>query len=438
LTHYELGHALYAKGDLAGAITSYRDALRIKPDYAEAHCNLGLALADKGHLDEAIAEYRKAIASRQVFPEAHFAHYNLGNLLSKKGRLDEAIAAYREAIRLQPGYVSAHYNLGLALADKGRQDEAIAEFREALNSKQPFSDAHFVHTVLGIALARKGCLDEAIAEFRKAIRLKKDYAVAHNYLGLALKAQGDLPEALACYKTALALDPKYTKAHYNLGLALYAQGDLAGAIASYKKAIALHPKFAVAHNSLAQAERMTALQGKLADFLQGKYKPRSSEEWLGLAEISQFKKLHRVAATLYADAFAADPKLAADLKAGHRYNAACLAALAAAGQGEDAAKLEANERTRLRQQTLDWLKADLVAWTKLAEEGSAKTRAAVQQTLEHWKQDPDLASVRGDAALAKLPADEQPGWRQLWADVEKTLARARQENPQPEKSTKKQ
>jgi hypothetical protein len=64
-------------------------------------------------------------------------------------------------------------------------------------------------------------------------------------------------------------------------------------------------------------------------------------------------------------------------------------------------------------------------------------RLACKRTLEHWQQDSDFASARGGTALAKLPADEQPGWRQLWADVEKTLAKLRQENNRKEKSSKK-
>jgi hypothetical protein len=39
-------------------------------------------------------------------------------------------------------------------------------------------------------------------------------------------------------------------------------------------------------------------------------------------------------------------------------------------------------------------------------------------------QAPDFAGVRS-AALAKLPEAELQAWRQLWADVAETLARAR-------------
>jgi hypothetical protein len=63
---------------------------------------------------------------------------------------------------------------------------------------------------------------------------------------------------------------------------------------------------------------------------------------------------------------AESPKLAADLKWQRRYNAACAAALAAAGKGEDAAKLDEKECDRWRKQALDWLKAELDAYTPLA------------------------------------------------------------------------
>ena len=142
-----------------------------------------------------------------------------------------------------------------------------------------------------------------------------------------------------------------------------------------------------------------------------------------MAEWCQIKKFHHTAAGLYAAAFAAEPKLADDLKAGHRYNAARHAALAAAGQGEDASKLD-KERTRLRKQALEWLRADLALHSKQLEAGKPADRSQPQSTLRHWQQDSDLASVRDTAALAKLPADERKACAQLWADVAALLKKS--------------
>jgi eukaryotic-like serine/threonine-protein kinase len=136
------------------------------------------------------------------------------------------------------------------------------------------------------------------------------------------------------------------------------------------------------------------------------------------------ERLYARAARLYTEGFAAEPELANDLRAGHRYNAACAAALAGCAQGQDAAKLDDAERARLRRQALDWLRADLTAWGRFLEKAPEKAGDTVERTLRHWHQDdPDLAGVRGDA-LAKLPEAERASWRQLWRDVEQTLGKA--------------
>src|SRR5262249_50361338 len=122
-------------------------------------------------------------------------------------------------------------------------------------------------------------------------------------------------------------------------------------------------------------------------------------------------------ALFYARAFAADPKLAADLRQQHRYNAACSAALAAVGQGEDARRLPDKVVLMLRRQAWRWLRADLEVYAKLAERDGPKTKEAVRQRLAHWQEDSDLASIRDKDALAKLPDDERKDWRQLWDEV---------------------
>jgi GGDEF domain-containing protein len=39
------------------------------------------------------------------------------------------------------------------------------------------------------------------------------------------------------------------------------------------------------------------------------------------------------------------------------------------------------------------------------------------KTLAHWQGDPDLAGVRDDAALERLPEEVRQAWRELWAEV---------------------
>ena len=89
-------------------MASYRRALEIKPDYAEAHSNLGNALQDLGQLDDAVASYRRALEIKPDFAEAH---NNLGNALKDLGQLDDAVASYRRALEIKPDYADAYSNL---------------------------------------------------------------------------------------------------------------------------------------------------------------------------------------------------------------------------------------------------------------------------------------------------------------------------------------
>ncbi len=110
----------------------------------------------------------------------------------------------------------------------------------------------------------------------------------------------------------------------------------------------------------------------------------------------------------------ADPKLGDDRRAGHRYNAACAAALAASGQAKDEPPPDATVGLKLRRQALGWLKAELLAWHKILESGPSKARPAIAQTLKQWKRDSDLAGIRDADALAKLPEAERKEWQALW------------------------
>jgi len=47
VSHYKRGRALREKGDSDGALAEFRQALRLDPSSADAHCELGFVLYDK-------------------------------------------------------------------------------------------------------------------------------------------------------------------------------------------------------------------------------------------------------------------------------------------------------------------------------------------------------------------------------------------------------
>ena len=80
------------------AMGHYEQALRIAPDYAEAHNNLAIALVQLGRVPEAIGHYEQALRIKPSFAEAH---YNLG---VARGGLSKVQAAMDKGItvKLEP------------------------------------------------------------------------------------------------------------------------------------------------------------------------------------------------------------------------------------------------------------------------------------------------------------------------------------------------
>jgi Tfp pilus assembly protein PilF len=92
--YFRGGLILAGEGRDAEAARSFRQALSIKPNWAEAHSLLGSALADTGNYKEAEAELRKAVTLKPDYAEG----WNfLGQFLKKQGKEREAQEAFRKA-----------------------------------------------------------------------------------------------------------------------------------------------------------------------------------------------------------------------------------------------------------------------------------------------------------------------------------------------------
>ncbi len=381
--NFELGNFLTLSSFSRSGLVTPRD-LGFDFDL-DATAELEAALAKPSMSGEAVGYYRAALAVR---PRTPAVHASLGFTLYILGRREEAIAEYRKAIELDPKYGPAHDNLCTALRDQGKLEEAATECRQAIEFNP--KDAH-AHINLSAVLADMGRRGEAVAEFRKANELDPNIPLPQDESALTLLQQGRFAEALRSMRRCLDLLPDN------------------------------HPQWRTAALHLRQCEQVLALDKKLAAILKGEVQPADAAEQLRLARLCVLKKHPATAIRFYADAFAAQPGLADDLATGRRYDAACAAALAAAGQGEDAPKSTDKERARLRRQALDWLRSDLALWSKQIAKGTPQQRAIAQQTLRYWQQDADLAGLRNAAALDKLPEAERADCRKLWNEVASLL-----------------
>lgn len=107
LAYFNYAVALSKAGDAAGALQALRAALRINPQFGQAHINLGRTLEDCGLTGQAVQQWRiYADATADVTPDKIsnrlLSLQHIGRVLEGTGHLEEAEAALWQAMELQP------------------------------------------------------------------------------------------------------------------------------------------------------------------------------------------------------------------------------------------------------------------------------------------------------------------------------------------------
>jgi hypothetical protein len=162
----------------------------------------------------------------------------------------------------------------------------------------------------------------------------------------------------------------------------------------------------------------------------GKAEPQGAAEQFALAELCLTYKHQPATAVRFYTAGLADAASPTDeLILAHRYNAACAAVLAAAGNGKEPGPLVESEKSRLRRQGLSWLHAELSRLQAQVKTSEPAVRLDLRKTLWHRQTDTNLAQVRGDEALILLPIEERAAWQQFWFDVDLLFHKARLTSP---------
>jgi tetratricopeptide (TPR) repeat protein len=128
----------FAAIDIGEQLRFYAEAIRLKPDSADAFNNRGVARSGKGDLDGALQDFTEAI---RLKPDSADAFNNRGVARRDKGDLDGALQDFTEAIRLKPDFAEAFHNRGNARSGKGDLDGAVQDFTESIRLKPDDAEA---------------------------------------------------------------------------------------------------------------------------------------------------------------------------------------------------------------------------------------------------------------------------------------------------------
>ncbi len=171
--HYNLGTAFLQKSQMDEAMAEFERALALKNE-AMTHNNIAFILVGRGQIDAAAEHYREAVRIR---PDLAEARVGLGLVLFRQGQTEDAIAAFEAAIRLRPDLVQAYDNLRVVAWTLATHPDAsirngarAVQLAEELNRVTGGTNSGVTRT-LAAAYAEAGRYADAVAATERAIQL---------------------------------------------------------------------------------------------------------------------------------------------------------------------------------------------------------------------------------------------------------------------------
>ncbi|MDB4975204.1 MAG: repeat protein [Myxococcaceae bacterium] len=148
--HYFKGKRYADDARLSDAITEFKKAVELDPDFAEARMELGQRLLAGANYDEALEQLK---AVDKLTPRLVEVQLALGDAYRSKGQWNEAKAAFDKALRMRSELPQAHYDLALLYMSSGatypgpdlltglaKAKDEFAQYRTQMGSKLPRDD----------------------------------------------------------------------------------------------------------------------------------------------------------------------------------------------------------------------------------------------------------------------------------------------------------
>ncbi len=221
---------------LLRAVHAFDQAIRLKPNHAEAHSARGDAYYRLEEHGKALADHDLAI---KLNPSLSRAFINRGNVKCDLGRHEEAICDYDRAIHLDSDSAEAFYERGLSKRRLGRNEDAIADYDHAIRIKPDYVMAYVNRGNSKLSLGR---FKSAIADYDKAIDIKPDYSLAYVNRGSARAALGQHKKAIADFDHSIRLQANIADTYLARGLAKAKLGRMQGALKDFTHALTLARK----------------------------------------------------------------------------------------------------------------------------------------------------------------------------------------------------
>jgi Tfp pilus assembly protein PilF len=282
--YYSLGVVQERLNEISNALSSYRQATLIVPDYEPAIFAYAVLLARSGKADQAV-EYLNGRAS--AMPKSAAVSAALGEVKSIQGDSAAAQRYAQEALKKNPDYAPAMLALARDHYRARRLDLALYTLRAILDGygpENPPRDKNNAEARLlrGLILKEQGNRPAAIDEFQKALSLRPDLVEARVQLAAYMLESGNATDAAPLLEGAVRYDSDNVLAHLNLGDAY----RLLGKTGDAKRELEWVQK---ADAQLAQVHYDLGLLYLFSDNVPGSTPAQASD--MAISELEQYKKM---------------------------------------------------------------------------------------------------------------------------------------------------
>jgi tetratricopeptide (TPR) repeat protein len=211
VSHNNLGKVFFDRGEYKQATYHFENAIRLKPNLAEAEFNLAVILLKTKDYDGAIAHGMRAIHLQSGVSQFYSV---LGSALWKKGDISQAERYFLNAIQSHSPGPQLYYNLGVLYLQntnqfgENYQQQAISYLEKALEleptSLQTMYTLAWTLATHPNSHIRNGARALQIAEMACQVTAYKDYRLLDT-LAAAYAAMERFPEAVKTAQKAVDL-----------------------------------------------------------------------------------------------------------------------------------------------------------------------------------------------------------------------------------------
>ena len=268
------------------ALIPLQKAVKVAPEFRQAHENLALVWTKLGDLNKAEISLKKSL---EIDPSNFTNWKSLGDVLSDQGKEKEADKAYKNAISTDKKYLDLQK--AMSQVQKGNLGEAEKIYRSILSDDPNNVDAL---RLLALLASRTGAIDQAINMLENCIKIAPDYALAWENLAKLYRQKDDpdsLQKAANCFGKATELRPDWAEGWAGLGTMQTRSSQHEEGIISYKKSIELKTNQPRVHLSLGHVYKTTGNQEECINSYKDaiKYDENFGEAYWSLANLKTYK-----------------------------------------------------------------------------------------------------------------------------------------------------